>query len=614
MRAVAVVAVVAFHAAPGRLPGGFAGVDIFFVISGFLITSIIVRGIEADRFRFGEFYARRVRRIFPSLAVVLLASLAIGVGILTPSEMTDLSKHIAAGAAFVSNVVLWTEVGYFDQASEFKILLHLWSLGIEEQFYFVWPLILWISSRFNRSSYFFAALAICGVSFAANIVLTTTHPAAAFYLPLSRFWELSVGALLATQRANASGIPTVQPLRNVTAGAGAILVGLSIAFLDKSNAFPGWWACLPVLGAALLIWSGPTAFVNRNVLSQKVLVWVGLISFPLYLWHWPALALLRTLEGTEVAQWKRGIAVGASFLLAWATYWLVEARVRHSTRRGVTFALSAMVAALAVVGVAGAITGGFPARPFAPRVANAGDIGHAPFFESISRTSHRCTPESIASRAGSWEGHLRCFQSLEDATHDVVLLGDSHAEHLFPGVAESLPHLNVVFYGNGSGLPLINNDDYASIFAEIAGDGRIRTILLASNWSMKIGRDRSAWESDLRDTIRELSRRDVQVYLVEDLPRFGFLPSRCKYSGRAWIASQCEQASSGRDEYMNVFDEVAEEFDNVRVVRTYELLCADGVCSMARNGVLLFRDEDHLNIDGSTYVGEAIVRSMENRR
>ena len=196
LRAIAVLSVVGFHAAPGRIPAGFIGVDIFFVISGYLITSIILKGLEAGTFNFAEFYGRRVKRIFPALLIVLLASLAIGYFILLDDQFKELGKHIAGGAGFVSNLVLWGESGYFDNAADFKPLLHLWSLGIEEQFYIVWPFLLWLAWK-QRFNYLPVLLVIAFASFALNIYTVSSDPVAAFYSPLTRFWELLVGSILA---------------------------------------------------------------------------------------------------------------------------------------------------------------------------------------------------------------------------------------------------------------------------------------------------------------------------------------------------------------------------------------------------------------------------------
>src|SRR3954470_22542352 len=238
LRAVAVLAVLAFHAFPGAAPGGFTGVDVFFVISGFLISGIILAGLEKGTFTFADFYRRRVRRIFPALVLVLAASLGIGWCVLLPDEFRQLGKHIAAGAGFVSNLALWRESGYFATSAALKPLLHLWSLGVEEQFSLAWPLLLFLfRGRPRQMGWMIAAVALA--SFAVNIFLTAKRPDAAFYLPVSRFWELMVGSALAYWFFYKKSFPASATLRNSAATAGAILIGISLVILNEAKAFPG---------------------------------------------------------------------------------------------------------------------------------------------------------------------------------------------------------------------------------------------------------------------------------------------------------------------------------------------------------------------------------------
>ena len=329
LRAIAVLSVVGFHVAPGRVPGGFIGVDIFFVISGFLISTIIMTGLNRNNFSFAEFYIRRVKRIFPALLVVSFATIFVGMLVLVDDDFRSLGKHVASGAAFFSNFTLWFESGYFDSAADFKPLLHLWSLGIEEQFYILWPLLLWCFAK-QEGGFVALTIAVGLISFALNVLQVGSNPVAAFYSPLTRFWELLVGCGLALTMERVSLPKDYQ--RNITSLLGMVLLALSFVFIDRARSFPGWWALLPTLGTALLISAGPRSLLNRYILSNRVLVWFGLISFPLYLWHWPALSFLRILEGTEIAQSKRLIAVMVAVVLAWLTYELLEKPVRRSNR------------------------------------------------------------------------------------------------------------------------------------------------------------------------------------------------------------------------------------------------------------------------------------------
>ena len=285
LRAVAVLSVVIYHAFPSGLAGGFVGVDVFFVISGYLISRILFREIESHRFSLASFYCRRVRRIFPALAACLAAVLAYGFVVLLPSELAQVGKHVFFGASFLSNLALWSESGYFDGAASLKPLLHLWSLGVEEQFYILWPALLWMAFRLKAATgRMMAALFL--VSFAANIAFSFIDISSAFYLPISRFWELLAGAALAWRR----DVTLNLSVRNLLslAGIGAILI--SAVFFTSEMRFPGWLALLPVAGSAAIIVAGPDSIANRIILSNRAAISVGLISYPLYLWHWPLIS------------------------------------------------------------------------------------------------------------------------------------------------------------------------------------------------------------------------------------------------------------------------------------------------------------------------------------
>ncbi len=354
LRAVAVLSVVAFHAFPRWMPGGFIGVDIFFVISGFLISTIIFENLEKNTFSFIGFYARRIRRIFPALLIVLIFSYAFGWISLFTDEYKQLGKHIAAGAGFVSNFVLWGESGYFDNSSDTKPLLHLWSLGIEEQFYIVWPFVLWLAWK-KRLNLLTLGILVWLASFYLNIQGVKKDVVATFYSPQTRFWELFSGSVLAwcilhnkntfsncalkmdgflsrivyREHAEADG----KTLSNITSFAGCLLLAYGFWRITKATSFPGWWGIVPVLGAVLIILAGSSAWINRTVLSNKIAVWFGLISFPLYLWHWPLLSFARIVESGTPARNIRIAAVVLSVALAWLTYKFVERPIRFGKHR-----------------------------------------------------------------------------------------------------------------------------------------------------------------------------------------------------------------------------------------------------------------------------------------
>lgn len=351
LRALAVLGVLIFHAFPKFLRGGFIGVDVFFVISGFLISTIIYEGLERNEFSFREFYARRIRRIFPALIVVMLATFAAGWFLIFPDAYKQLGKHMIGGALFVSNFVLWKESGYFDAAAETKPLLHLWSLGIEEQYYMFFPLVIWLAWR-ARLNLITVVTLIAGISFALNIGRVYQDPNGAFYQPQYRFWELMLGALLAQitlhyPRYLAMAEHWIEPwaakvilrpnisfaqgsmIANLKSWVGFALIIAGYIILNQDVKFPGKAALLPTIGACLIIWAGPQAFVNRHVLSNRVALFLGKVSYPLYLWHWPILVYLRMLDENNHPHTSEKLgALALSVLLAWLTYRYIEKPIR----------------------------------------------------------------------------------------------------------------------------------------------------------------------------------------------------------------------------------------------------------------------------------------------
>ena len=288
LRAIAVISVIFYHYFPARLPGGFIGVDIFFVISGYLISLILFNNFENSTFSYKEFYTRRVLRIFPALTLVLISTLITGWFYLTNNDYALLGKHDAAAAIFITNFTLAAESNYFDIAAISKPLLHLWSLGVEEQFYVIWPLIIGIFWK-QRENFLFITVAVGIASFLFNIYNVELQPALAFYSPFSRFWELMVGAALAYLTLHKPRF-IFEESPNIKSIFGLIMLFSGFIFLNYKDKFPGYWALLPCIGTFLII-SSRDAWVNKNILGNKLFVFVGIISYPLYLWHWPLLSI-----------------------------------------------------------------------------------------------------------------------------------------------------------------------------------------------------------------------------------------------------------------------------------------------------------------------------------
>ena len=328
LRAIAVALVVVFHAFPNVLPGGFIGVDVFFVVSGFLITRQILSEQAGQRFTITSFYERRARRILPALVFIIATALMVGWFILLPVPYERLAEQAVAGAMFFPNILFWSQVGYFDTSAISKPLLHLWSLGVEEQFYLIWPLLL-IVLRKSRVRPFIALTIICTASLVYSSTAAFTNPAAAFYSPLSRLWELGFGAVLAAR-------PIKVPHQTIISALGLIVIVGSAWFLSSAAPFPGVLAVPPALGTAAII------VAPSPILRQQPFVGVGLISYTLYLWHWPILSFAATLHydgGTP-----RALVVAASVVLAWLTTRYVERPIRFGLHKS----RGAMISALAL--------------------------------------------------------------------------------------------------------------------------------------------------------------------------------------------------------------------------------------------------------------------------
>ncbi len=439
LRAIAVLSVIGYHAFPGIIRGGFVGVDIFFVISGYLISRIIVSSLGEGTFSFPEFYARRIKRIFPALVVVLAACCVAGWFTLLPREYKELGKHIAGGAGFISNFFLWSESGYFNTAAEFKPLLHLWSLGIEEQFYIVWPVLLYLAwkTRF-RPIWLMTCLIL--ISFALNVYITPKDVAAGFYSPVTRFWELMLGAMLAWAMLN-------QKLgaahNDVRAAIGGVLILSAIFGLSSKNVFPGWWALFPTVGAALVISAGPSARLNCLVLSQRGLVLIGLISFPLYLWHWPLLSFARILGTGVLSVPVRIGAIGMSALLASLTYVLIERPIRWGTPNAARVALPAVCMILA--GLAGVEVYRNDGMRFGFRRLGTFATAHSSASGSLFLEYQDFAYDFRSDiRAGCWlppedgpEAYPgNCIDPRNPGAPEPLLLvwGDSHAGRFYPGI------------------------------------------------------------------------------------------------------------------------------------------------------------------------------------
>lgn len=624
LRAIAVISVVLFHAFPSKFRGGFVGVDVFFVISGFLISSIIIGSLKQGKFNFFEFYSRRVNRIFPALLTVLVAAWAFSWFALFAGEFAQLGKHIAGGASFVSNFILLGETGYFDSSAETKILLHLWSLGIEEQFYLIWPIILWAAWRLRINLALTIALVIAA-SFSLNIYEVSSSAIKAFYSPQTRFWELLVGAALAyfCNARSVDGPRKHQKVLSIVSVVSILLILLSVKFISKNYMFPGWWAAIPVLATAMVIYTGPAAWINRNILSSKPMVLIGLISFPLYLWHWPLLVFARILNGGEPTLEIRLAMVAIAVILAWATYRLIEMQLRRARNKTAqTYALAACMLAAGMVGLATLKSGGFPSRENI-KLANAATAELSgplwKFQKNEICTSRYGVPPGVESYLWYF-----CYATKNEAPN-IVLIGNSYANHVLPGLAENenTKHNSILSIGAcGQELPM---DDSSPVGNSPCSGKRIEDQQKMINSAVKSltgprlviigGIDRKASDKSINELSRKISeyeQQGVKIVIFKPHVLMTYNIASCYSRPLVPAANDCKINQSLIDEYESDFSHlvgrIKSEHPSVMFFDTNKVFCTEGGCSYLLNGLPLIRDEfSHMSEFGSLELSKLFV-------
>ena len=527
LRAIAVLFVVGFHYFPSVFRGGFVGVDVFFVISGFLITSLIRQDVAASRFSIAEFYGRRIRRIFPALILVLLVSLAMGFLFALPDAYRTLGLNTAASAGFVANIALYLQQDYFAPSAELNPLLHIWSLGVEEQFYLLWPLILMALARGRAVIPIAIGLSI--LSFIGNIVQTGSDSVGAFFLPLSRFWELGAGAVLALLQAR---IGHATYGKDWMGWAGLLLLALAMVAINQDSAFPGWWALLPVTGTILLIVAGEHARPNRIFLSHRRLVYIGLISYPFYLWHWPLLVFARVIrfekEPTPIMAICLIVAAG---FLAHLTYKLVERPIRsgeHLSTKAVSLAV--LLAVCGCLGLAVYAKDGLPDRlpiEIQKRVVDTDKVAGGLPKQGCGYKVGVTLP-------------LECDGEGSTDAPLVMIWGDSYAGHLVPGsraLQRERQDFRLAFATLGGCPPMAEaaaawyhdcNDANASARRRIESS-RPDTVIVAARWALYRG-DTAKYpligDKELARTIEWLKVTGVQhIVVIGQFPHWKLAPA-----------------------------------------------------------------------------------------
>lgn len=633
LRAIAVLAVVFYHAGLKYFSGGYVGVDVFFVISGFLITGIIVREIREGKFTIAGFYERRIRRIYPAVFALIAFVLIASAYLYGSQDFTSISRSAAANTIFLSNMLFWRESGYFEAPSTLKPLLHTWSLSVEEQFYIFFPLLMILIARFFRSRFSLIIFVLALSSFAASVYATYEYTSAAFYFMPLRAWELFIGSLLAL---SGSEIRAGKKLRNFLsfAGLGAILI--SIVLFTENTDFPGWYAALPVFGSALVIFGGMEGqTLVKKILGWQPLVFIGKISYSLYLWHWSLLVmgkyyLIRQPTSVDILIW-----LSITFAVSTLSWKFIETPFRNGVNlnRAQTFAFGA-IAMLVTFGVSLLIyfNRGFPQR--FPQIAFDDDGPERTRWASCITEHRKEPPEEVK----------LCMIGADDGKPEFLLWGDSHSRAIAPAVNKSAFASGVTGYMSAMpGCPPLLGIDrqdqflgscstYNDMLIEYLREHpELKTIILMGRWSISADGSRfkneegatkrqiDVWKNEfgtnaelfdigLKRTVEKLLEMDRQVVIVTGIPEVGYdvpssyiIASRTGRDVNAIIAPTLQEYQNRNLDANKTINEIAGK-NPVIVVDPSTALCDEKKCMVVTDGQPIYRDDDHLSIFGAQYI------------
>ena len=621
LRALAVVPVIFFHAGFDAFRGGFVGVDIFFVISGYLITTIILRERTRGQFSLLGFYERRARRILPALFLVLLCSVPTGFFLLTPPQFESFFISGTLGAATFSSNVLFFRDGalYFDEAdSALNPLFHVWSLSVEEQFYILFPLMFLLLSRFSSRLLMFAVL-IMVLSSAVGSFIYGEQQFSVFYLTPFRVWEIGSGVLTGIYLFNKDN--DVRISKNIDHGLswiGLILVVAPIFFIKSTEAaknFPYMLYLMPaVVGTILLI-----VFVTKETLTFRILSWrplvgIGLISYSTYLWHQPLFAFSRNVYGDELPGLTLVILAVLSLVVGFASWKYVERPFRDKTKfsRASIFSLSA-------IGVMFFIASALVAVKYQDSVifknptVEEGQISFDKYMADLPDRFVECRDQSILEEHVTWSSGL-CFESKSDEPVEMAVFGDSHALHLFKGLAEHTEKNVVTLWKPGwfNGAPFVEKNQI--FFDYILGSEAINTVILNVWWRRLFELEGAKnFEQKLTRAVRALTVAGKNVVLTADVPTLNFPPGKCLFVNKALARPQCSMDASilsTQEEYLTIFRKL-EGIHNVEVILTRDFFCDETDCYALRQDSLLYADHHHLNSVGSELFVEFLAKRSE---
>ena len=620
LRAISVLLVVAYHAGL-RLPGGFFGVDIFFVISGFVITASLKREYEqSGQIKLRSFYFRRFKRLAPSLALIVFSVMVITPFLLIPldAKLSTATTGLAAIFSISNFSLVLGELNYFAPSAKSNLLLHTWSLSVEEQIYVIFPIFITLIFKMRKKVKITNLYIIFGAISVSSYFLSIfgDQQRTAFfghYSPIVRIWAFLAGAVLAIRpiaitRANVK-------LSAIYGYTGLLIILIAALFVNSESSSYKIFAIFPVAGAAMIIISGlePSNKFSK-LISNKLFLQIGDASYAIYLWHWPIIAITREVISNNVSALL--IAAILSFVPAILSFQHVEAPLKSMTISSTINKLK-FVSIVTLIPLLSAIS----IRQLSPtffdprfslgdlRVIHEGDIDHDVFYRKIN-TYFECEPNSIEKSAPSYlttqnVAIKRCKQSQVDKAQDLALIGDSHAESLFPGLAELMPNSNVVYFTQVPTESLFSGPRFEEIKSHILKEDSIRKVIISYSINeRKVPKELSLLISDLVED-------NKIVYVSEDVPKFQFEPTQCKFNRWLLNTTRCKQSAHQN----HIVDETAltelrklvATFRNVKMIRPASYLCQKNYCSMNIGDLLLFHDNSHLNLDGSRFISKKLL-------
>ena len=637
LRAIAVVPVILFHAGFELFSGGFVGVDVFFVISGYLITTILIDDIENNRFSLVNFYERRARRILPALSFVMLVCIPFAWMWLLPSQMKDFSKSVIAVSLFASNILFWKESGYFDTAAEEKILLHTWSLAVEEQYYLLFPIFIFLAWRFGKNRVFWMIVVLAGISLALSEWGWRNKATANFYLAPTRAWELFAGSIAAfiVQKRGVQANNTLSTL-----GLAAIIY--AIFAYDKSTPFPSVYALVPVIGVVLLVLFAEKETLAAKLLSTKLFVGIGLISYSAYLWHQPLFAFARIRLEEAPNEFVMMLLSIASVLLAILSWKFIEQpfRKRNAISQSKIFIASVVTIVLFIsVGMLGrSKTVVLERLPSWEKITSIPNIKNVFCHNDGRRTAEQLTSEN--------------FCTIGSGNVSLAIIGDSHAGALFEYAGVYLKERNLAAWAISGGFcpPLMNGFETGKeckgtteiAFEKIIANENVTEVILSAQWAIytKGYRDKGKprmwkdydglahtvaenpilFERSFRVTIEQLLKAKKNITVVMPVPEFSH--DAYKYIQKKMISNGISLGEATKllpsipiNSYYSrnaeVFDVFKEYEGSISFIYVSDLFCDKAACYQQNNSELpLYSDENHVNYYGASLLISRIFEKV----